>query len=428
VNPHLVRQFDHALGDGTFRVGLTRAGKVIMVIDVTESALGPLHLLFEMGRPEPLPLIRTGGIFGDIAHAVTHPADTISSVAKGVSHAAQDVGHAIEKGARDVGHAAEHTAEGAFNAASKVVTTVARPAFNLARDAAASGAHLVASMPFLPDAERRRIEAASRVIMRARLGDVKAKDFVRTVANAANAGVQAARSAGDALLTGTKVVAHVLDAPLQLAEHVPLLGGTLHALSPFQKMEKMADAIQRGDMGALKKIVTDDARLASGVVSLVPGLGSGIGAAIQTGLSILEGGGPLDIAIHAAYGAIPIPPGIRQVTDAVLEGVLKLAHSGSVTDVVLASARSAVPAGLPRDVFDTLAQLVVKRVPIHRAAESLVDHYVQRYAPNIPIPHGIAETVRDVSHAPDIIVRQATNLADAHLGSASPLRLLPPLG
>jgi hypothetical protein len=50
-------------------------------------------------------------------------------------------------------------------------------------------------------------------------------------------------------------------------------------------------------------------------------------------------------------------------------------------------------------VFDTLAHLVVKRVPVKKAAEELVGHYVQRYAPGVELPKGVAETVEHVVHA-----------------------------
>jgi len=388
----MIRRHDvQVLAEGTFRVLLTSRGRLAMVIELQDSALGPLHLLFEVSLEPAVPAIQTGALFGGLGRSL--------------GHAAHDVGHAVGHVAGDVAHMAGGAAEHTFDAASKVATTVARPAFNLARDAAASGAHLLASAPFIPEAERKRIEAAARVIMRARLGDVTAKQFIRDVVRAARAGVRAAQHAADALLSGTSIVAHVLDAPLALAAHVPLIGGALHSLSPFQKLERMVAAVRHGDFEAMKRIVTEDVRLAEGVVSLVPGIGSGIGAAIGTGLAVLDGGGPLDIAIHAAYGAIPIPPGIRDITDAVLESVLSLTHHKSLTDAAIAAARNAVPAGLPRDVFDTLAQLVVKRVPVKRAAEALVAHYVQRYAPELPsvdLPKGLEDAaahVADIAHA-----------------------------
>ncbi len=118
------------------------------------------------------------------------------------------------------------------------------------------------------------------------------------------------------------------------------------------------------------------------MISLVPGVGTGISSAISAGLAALQGGSPLEIAIHAAYGAIPIPPGLRQVTDTVLDTVLRLAfHSAGLTDVAVNAARDQVPAGLPRDVFDTLINLVVHHQPVQRVAGGLLDHFVKQYAP-----------------------------------------------
>jgi hypothetical protein len=85
-----------------------------------------------------------------------------------------------------------------------------------------------------------------------------------------------------------------------------------------------------------------------------------------------------------AYGAIPIPPGLRQVTDTVVDSVLALLeHPHNLTDVAIQVARDEVPSGLPRDVFDTLVQLIVKRVPIQKVAGGLAEHYVKQYAPGL---------------------------------------------
>jgi hypothetical protein len=139
-------------------------------------------------------------------------------------------------------------------------------------------------------------------------------------------------------------------------------------------------------------------------VSLVPGVGTGISAAISAGLAVLEGGGPLEIAIRTAYGALPIPPGIRQVTDTVLDTVLNLVfHHKSLTDVVVNVARDEVPSGMPRDVFDTLINIVVRHKPITRVAGGLLDHFVKQYAPagvGLDVPKALAGAV---AHFPNMI-------------------------
>jgi hypothetical protein len=216
--------------------------------------------------------------------------------------------------------------------------------------------------------------------MRARLGDLTAKDFIHGVVSAVRSGVQGARAIGDALLTGSRLVAHVLDVPMRLMEHIPGVGGVMQNFSPFAKFEKMTSLVQKGDFGGLKKMVTDDVKMAQGVISLFPGIGQGVSAALSAGMAVLDGGGALEIAIKTAYGAIPIPPGIRTITDAVLDGVLQLAaKGGSLTDAAVAAARDAVPSGFARDVFDTLANLVVKKHPPVQVAGELLDHYVQKF-------------------------------------------------
>jgi hypothetical protein len=209
---------------------------------------------------------------------------------------------------------------------------------------------------------------------------MSAKQFIHGVVGAVRSGVQGARAIGDALLTGSRLVAHVLDVPLRLMEHIPGVGGVMQNLSPFAKFEHMTKLLQAGDFKGLKKLVTDDVKLAQGAISLVPGLGTGINSALSAGMAILDGGGPLEIAIKTAYGAIPIPPGIRTVTDGVLDAVLSLATKGQgLTDAAVAAARDGVPSGLPRDVFDTLANLVVKKHPPQKVAGDLLDHYVKHF-------------------------------------------------
>jgi hypothetical protein len=101
-------------------------------------------------------------------------------------------------------------------------------------------------------------------------------------------------------------------------------------------------------------------------------------------MAILDGGGLLEIAIKTAYGAIPIPPGIRTITDAVLDGVLSLAEKGgNLTEAALAAARDAVPDGFPRQVFDTLANLVVRKHPPLQVAGELLGHYVGHFAGDV---------------------------------------------
>jgi hypothetical protein len=354
-----LRTHDVTVAEGTFSIILTKQHRLVAAIHAPVTPLGELHLAFEMDRRIDPDLQRrhalamrglhprqmmVGGVFGDLADFVNH------------------------------------AAEGAFNAASKASATVARPAFNVTRDVAQHAMHGIAQVtPFLPAHVRDDIHHAARIVARARLGDMTAKQFLRDVAHAAKAGAAAARSAGGALLDGAKLVSTINNLPMHVLKHVPGVGDMVTSFSPFQRFDGMVSALRHGDFNSLKKMVTDDVHRFQSAASLVPVLGTGISAGLSAGLSALDGGSPLEIAINTAYGAIPIPPGLRSVTDSALAAALELARSGSITDAALAAARDRVPSGLPRDVFDTLARIVVKKIPVQKAAGALVNHYVDRY-------------------------------------------------
>lgn len=183
----------------------------------------------------------------------------------------------------------------------------------------------------------------------------------------------------------SKLVAKTVDVPVLLASQIPGLGNIVKSLSPLEKYQHMVTALQKGDFNTIKKMAEQDLSMAQSVISLIPGVGTGVSAAIGAGLAALEGGSPLAIAIRTAYGAIPIPPGIRQVTDVVLDAVLALLeHPGDLSEVAIQVARDRVPSGLPRDVFDTLVNVVARKMPIHKMVGSLADHYVHQYASSAP--------------------------------------------
>jgi hypothetical protein len=128
------------------------------------------------------------------------------------------------------------------------------------------------------------------------------------------------------------------------------------------------------------KVVVSNAQ---GLISLIPGIGTGISSAIGTGMAMLDGGSPLDVVIRTAYSAIPIPPGIKYVTDIVLDGALKLLHGGDLGQAVIAAARSKVPSGFPQQIFDTLIHLIIGAV--HKRPTLAVAHPKPGVHPSTPV-------------------------------------------
>jgi hypothetical protein len=370
----MLRTHDVVLADGTFRVVITPKRRVIAALDVHESLLGPLHLAFEIDRAPFLP---------------PHVSPAVLERSIATAGVFDDIGHTVSK-----------AAEGTFHAATHAASTVAHPMFGLVKGAAAQGMHALGDVAH-------PLEAAAHVVMRAKLGDLNAKQFIKSMATAAKAGVHAAMHVSDTLLDASKLVAKAMDVPTIITSQIPILNQVMKSISPYEAYQHMVTALQHGDLKEMEKIAKSEITLAQSVVSLVPGVGTGISAALGAGVAALEGGNPIELAIRIAYGAIPIPPGIRQITDTVVDGVLALIeHPHDLTDVVVQIARDKVPHGLPRDVFDTLVQLIVKRMPIQKVAGGLVEHYVSQYAPAFA-GHGLDAAMKGLHVDPSAVAHIA---------------------
>ena len=391
----MLRTHDVVVADGVFRIVITPKRRVIAALDVHESMLGPMHLAFEIDRAPQL-----------ARHAS----------AEGREHSIATAGVFD-----DIGHSINRAAEGTFNAASHAATTVAHPAFNLVQRAAAQGVHAIGDVAH-------PLEAAAHVVMRAKLGDINAKAFIKTIASAAKSGVHAAQHVGDTLLDASKLVAKVMDVPTIITSQIPVLNEVMKSISPYETYQHMVTALQHGDLREVERIAKSELSLAQSVVSLVPGVGTGISSAIGAGVAALESGNPLDIAIRTAYGAIPIPPGIRQITDTVVDGVLALIeHPHNLTDVAVQVVRDKVPHGLPRDVFDTLVQLVVKRVPLQKVAGSMVEHYVSHYGGALG-GHALDTAMHSLHVDPSVLAHALPNLSAplTHVAQVASSRMVQP--
>jgi hypothetical protein len=325
----------------------------------------------------------TAGFFDDIGHWVSHAA---SDIGHAVAHGVSDIGHAVSHAAHDVAKTAEHigagvvhAAQGAINAAAHAIDQAAKDAFRGLKSA---------------------IPAAAKLLARAHLGDISAASILRSIGDAAKKGVAWAGKAMNAVAEGAKFLAKAVDVPKLVADVIPIpaIKSFVKSISPMQKFSDAVDALKHGDFDRLKKMATEALSTAQGVISLIPGIGTGISAALSAAEALLSGGSPLDIAIRAAYGAIPIPPGLRDITDVVLDAILALVDGQNITDVGLTVARDRVPKGIPRDVFDTLANIVVKHQPILKVVEGVAEHYVSQYTKGLSdtLTQGLSKAVGPV--------------------------------
>lgn len=154
------------------------------------------------------------------------------------------------------------------------------------------------------------------------------------------------------------------------------------------------------------KVVLQDAE---GVVSLIPGIGTGVAAAIAAGLALLEGGSPLDIAIEAAFAAIPgaaAIPGLHVVVDAAksiidmggdfvkgLERLLATELSKLVPDNIKQPAT---------ELLTNITPIVLDAVQGHISGGNATDAIQKAYAAMNPSP--------DVKQALDPVIGAVTDI------------------
>jgi hypothetical protein len=155
------------------------------------------------------------------------------------------------------------------------------------------------------------------------------EDVVGTVVDVVTAPVRAVAAATSSIpVLGdvTRIVSNASSAPLNLANSIA-----------------SGARIDRAVMGHLKaelKNVKEAAPYAQMVVSIVPGVGPGVSAAIGAGVALAEGKTIDEIAKAAIRGAIPGGP----LAVAAFDTALKVAAGENVAQSVLEGARSQLPA------------------------------------------------------------------------------------
>jgi hypothetical protein len=290
----------------------------------------------------------------------------------------------------------------------------------------------------------RSVLAAARLLMRARMGDLRARMLIRQALASGRTGDADAKKMARTLKTARQFAREALGATETTGGFFDDIGHAIsHAVRDVSRaVEHTAKDIAHVATHVVhdvEHVVRDVSRAVGpvlnvikqwgplvlstihGIVSLIPGIGTGISAALSLAEALLSGQSPLEIVIHVAYGAIPIPAGIRRITDIVLDTVLEfIKNPKHFVDAALAAVRDRIPKGLPQEVFDTLIRIVVKREPILRVAGDLALHYVEKYTA------GLAGAVtKGLGKIPEAIAAHLPKLPDLHIHFASIIQLAP---
>lgn len=346
VDPDLLAKRYESIAHGSFRVCRTTSGRYYLFVNI-ETALGHLCAAIHVER--------------EIAERVQKQiGKTLNQTVTGAEPHAVHVLSAI-------GSRADRCAELLDRAATKRGTA----------PAVLEAARMICCAHF---GDLRARNHLAHIETRAKLGDAKAEKSMRLI--------RAARAFAREVLGGGTTTGGFFDDIGKAVSHVVRDVG--HTVSDAKRAVQHT-AEQVPGFKDVEHATTDVVHVVSAygpmvlssvdaLCSMIPGIGTGISSALEAGLAILQGGSALDIAIHAAYGAIPIPPGLKFVTDTVVSAVLGLVdHGGDLTAAAIQVVRDRVPAGLPREVFDTLINIVAHKRPILPAAGALAGHIVTKY-------------------------------------------------
>jgi hypothetical protein len=162
----------------------------------------------------------------------------------------------------------------------------------------------------------------------------------------------------DIVSAASDIVTAPARAIASVASHIPVIGDVTHIVSDAASAPlKLANSIASGaridraladHFKAQLKTVKDAAPYAQTVVSLLPGIGTGVSAAVSAGIALAEGQDITDIAKSAIRGALPG----GAVAAAAFDTALKVAAGENVGQAALESARNLVPDGPARKAFD----------------------------------------------------------------------------
>jgi hypothetical protein len=153
-------------------------------------------------------------------------------------------------------------------------------------------------------------------------------------------------------------VKHAVSTAAHAVEQVPVIGDAVHIIdevnaTPFRFVSSIASGtrLDHAVVGELKnqlKIAKEAAPYAQTVVALVPGIGTGVSAAIGAGAALAEGQSITAAAKAAIRSAIPG----GALGAAAYDAALKVASGESLSQVALESARAALPSEETKKAFD----------------------------------------------------------------------------
>lgn len=145
-------------------------------------------------------------------------------------------------------------------------------------------------------------------------------------------------------------------------------------------------AAAKGDAKGMLKVATQSGRQAGDLLAYVPGVGTAASAALNSAITLLEGGGTLKAAIDlilAAPPLAPIPSAVKDILRTLADTFIELSSGDAkdkLTDLALIELRKQAIDRIPAEwrdlatpVIDAIINVVVRRVPIREVGQRALE-------------------------------------------------------
>lgn len=221
-------------------------------------------------------------------------------------------------------------------------------------------------------------------------------------ARAIRAVAHAVHSVAHAITHPTELVhalGSVVDGPLDLFNATVGAATGFKLPAPSQVFGPIASAIASGDLSKMGHALANVAHTVADVVSFIPGPGTLIGGALNSGLTFLEHGAGLQAALEPLLALPPFstfPPEVKDIIRSFISFLVELVEgkgkAHDLTDLAVASMRKHLLDQVPPllrgpadELFKMIMHLVIHQKPVKAAAARLI-HHAAKHHPQVHHP------------------------------------------
>jgi hypothetical protein len=172
------------------------------------------------------------------------------------------------------------------------------------------------------------------------------------------------------------------------------LAGDIVNSTVFKTLGAIASKALAPALSVIKNVAGPVLPYIQSVISFVPGVGTGISAALGAAQALADGRSITDAIVAGAKSALPGGPLVATAFDA----AWGLAHGRPIDSVALEALRNQLPGDLAKKAFDTGLALATAKTAQERKA-ALGTAVLGAVASNVPIPTAVTNAVAPIAQA-----------------------------